>query len=213
MMRLCLPPPALRLPPPALRLRACARARRVTLVLALAWAACAGGLVPVHAHESEAPKALVVMREAGHCTLTLHFDLARALRLTMQPQAAPAEFLAQASAQAPATFAREWNRVTARWAREVLLEQPAGRFDAQRWRWPTADEAQALLRQQLMQGLTGDSPEHAPALAQAQGEFRIAPGPSARLFLPTAFRPLTLTSYRPHQQSVAPGESPISLKF
>lgn len=177
---------------------------------------------PAGSHEAHWPSAQVVMREDGLCTLSLHLDLARTLRLTLQPQMPMVEFLAMASAQTPAQFAREWARLTARWSREVVLHSGSIRREAQRWRWPAADDAQALLRQQLMQGLTGADPsDPAPTLIAAQAEFTLQPPkPSAPvdrsalgLTLPSAFRPLSLTSYRAHQQWIRPGDDPIALKF
>ena len=197
------------------------KAHRIRMLLIALWV---GVFAPTTArsHEAPVPKASVVMRDGGHCTLSLQFDLAKAWRQTLQPQMSMAEFLALASAQAPADFAREWARLTARWSQEVMLQAGPARLEAQRWRWPAADEAQTHLRQQLMQSLTGgDAPDHAPALLGAQAEFMLqspklaAPIDLSNLFLalPAAFRPITLTSYRPHQRWIGSGASPIPLKF
>ena len=183
------------------------------------------------AHESPTPSASVVQRGAGHYVLTLHFDVAEALRRTLQPAVPAARFQVQFAAMGAEDFAAAWARATEAWARACQLDAAAQPQGAQRWRWPSAKEAQAHVRERLMHGLTApQAASRAPAvargpeasagheghvLAQAQAEFRIAGAASAapRLMLHPALRPLSLSSWRPHPQWVGTGNEPITLRF
>jgi len=136
-----------------------------------------------------------------------------------------------AAAMPPEVFAREWTRVTAQWARELMIKQGDLLVAANRWRWPSATQAQALLRGQLMHALTSGGEDHPESLAQAQADFRLPAGPGGpldpprapmqatgashpiQLLMPAALRPLSLTTYRPRQQWIAPGDTPIVLAF
>ena len=186
---------------------------------------------PGLAHESPTPSASVVQRGAGHYVLTLHFDVADALRRTLQPGMPAAQFQVQFAAMGGEAFAGAWARATEAWARACQLEATGQPQSAQRWRWPSAQEAQAHIRERLMHGLTAppaasrtpaaahgpDAPagHEAHALAQAQAEFRLAGAASSgpRLMLHPALRPLSLSSWRPHPQWVGTGNEPITLRF
>lgn len=201
----------------------CRAARSLRLVLVLAGALGAG---LGRAHESPSPSAAVVQRDNGHYVLSLNFDVADALRRTLQPAMAPAQFLAAFSAMDAQEFAGAWARATDAWARACLLEAAARPQPARRWRWPAAAQAQAQIRERLMHGLTagqslpasgaGAADPHEPhLLAQAQADFRVAGAGTAptKLSLHPALRPLSVTSYRAHQQWVGAGDGAVVLRF
>lgn len=180
------------------------------------------------AHESPSASASIVQRDAGHYVMVLNLDVSDALRRTLQPAMSPAEFQAVSAAMGPEEFAAAWARATTAWSRACRLEVEGQSQAALRWRWPASQEAQALIRERLMQGLTQARPVGEPAgdaargaahgphrLAQAQAEFRVAGASqgSARLMLHPALRPLAVTSYRPHQQWVGSGDNAIALRF
>lgn len=177
-----------------------------------------------HAHDVDTPRALLVLRDGGHMALTLHIDVARALHGVMQPQASALEFLTMGSALPPESFAREWGRATAQWSRSVRLEREGVPIAAERWRWPTATQAQDLMRSQLMHTLTGGGADHPSWLVTAHADFKVplaatpdsilsAKPPALELRLPAALRPLTLTTQRPRHTRVAPGDGAVPVSF
>lgn len=176
------------------------------LILWLTQGACA-------AHESPLPSATLVLRDGGHLVLTLRLDLARALHRTLQPESTPMQALSAFAAMEPARFAGLWERATSRWAQECAVLVQGRRVAAQRWSWPSAQEAQSLVQRQLMPQLAGTHTDH--EWGQAQAEFTL--GTESRdhlqLRLPAALRPLSLTTVRPRQQWSGESEQPIKLLF
>lgn len=176
------------------------------------------GPVPMAiAHEGSTPHATVVQREGGLYSLNLNFELVRALHLSTQPDAALAEFLAVHSSMAPERFASVWHTAVAAWSRQTGVSMGGHALSATRWQWPTAQDAQALLREQLMHRLTGSQVHEPHGLAQARADFQrsagVAPAGAVSLRLHAALRPLSVTSYRPRQQWVGPGDGPVGLSF
>lgn len=211
---------------------------RRMLMVGLMLAACTSPAA--QAHEAEHSKAVVVLRDGDHYSLTLHFDALRALhalRAAQEPGLSEAEFGVMVSAMPTQAFANVWASATAQWARELVLDRSGSRATAQRWRWPAADSVQALARQRLMHALTSggssgsgggsggssggvksalNHDEHHVPLVVAQAEFRLAATggrSTVNLRMPAALRPLSLTTYRPRQQWVGAGEAPVALSF
>jgi hypothetical protein len=184
-----------------------------TLVWALALTLQALLCQVVRAHDSPLPSATLVQRDGGHFTLSLRWDAARALQLTLLPDTAPTEALALLSAMEPERFAKHWEQATRRWAEHCALLIQGRSHKAERWSWPTASDAQAWLQRQLMPQLTGAHADHEWLAAQA--EFRIGGDAvtQAQLKLPAALRPLSLTSLRPRQQWAREGDRPLDLRF
>lgn len=171
---------------------------------------------PVWSHEGVTPHATLVQRESDTYSLSLNFDLIRALHLTTQPALSAAEFMATHAAMTPERFAPVWSAAVALWSREIKLAQGPTTFTAARWQWPTAAQGHALVRERLMQQLTQPAPD-THGMAQARADFQTTGGGSERgplsLKLHAAMRPLSVTSYRAHQQWVGQGDAPIALRF
>ena len=215
-------------------------ARSVPLAMLVLLVLVSTGPSPAQAHEDATPHATLVQREGGLYSLSLNFAVVRALQAVSQPQATPAEFLLACSAMAPERFESIWAAAVTEWSTQTAMVLGGKPIAAVRWQWPSAVQAQALIREQLMHQLTGPveagrlpsggepnaaaapSPalvhEHEPlGLAQARAEFGVKPDAAAEkavaLRIHPSLRPLSVTSYRPRQQWVGPGDTPIALEF
>lgn len=186
---------------------------------ALIFASTAFAMQHVHAHPGDHNSVSVVLRDAGHCVLTLQFDVRTALHKSTQPAMPTGEWLIAYSSMAPQAFEQAWARATREWAAQNQLVVNGIAIAAVRWSWPRAADAQALLREQVMHALTGgDSAavRRPPGFAQAQADFRIADlAKEARpaLRMHGALQPLHVTSYRTHQQWMAPDAAALPLRF
>ena len=183
--------------------------------------------LPADAHDAPGHRATLVVRDAGHISLTVQCDLLQALGRTVAPEQALGVFLTQASAMSADAFAALWMRARRQWESEfALLLADGSRTKGSQWRWPSPQTAQSILREYLMDELTRpasgavrSSADHAHARLEFSADFIVQGVRSAsetvgvELSVSPAFAPLRLTAYRPQQYMIDSRVPRVRIRF
>ncbi|MBH9575676.1 hypothetical protein [Inhella proteolytica] len=189
--------------------------RPLTLALLLACTLTLGLSPAAHAHELEADRLTLVLRQPQHLSLRFQLNLVALLHRSLAPQQPAAEFALQMASLEPAAFAAQWQRAQARVQQGTRLAGADGRWHpASQWQWPTAAQVQAQVQQQLMQAVVApDEHAHGEAL-EVQAEW-LAPSPlePLSLQLPPELPRLLVVHYQPQQRWVRPEEGPARFRF
>jgi hypothetical protein len=201
------------------------RAGRAVVSLQL-MAIASGAIAPaVNAHELQANRATLVLRDERHLSLSLYIDYAEALHASLAPDRPMPAFLAQLSAMKPAELQAHLLRTQQQWTRQIALSvvdpgsSPAGRpmvpLALRNWVWPDAARVQRLLQERLMQGVVAPAAGHghdAPIEIRAESTALRALS-EARLSLPKDFGRVLIVWYRPRQLWVEPGTESGAIRF
>lgn len=187
----------------------CRALRLVAAACLLAGALCAS------AHELEASRATVVLREPGLVSLALHVDYMSLLQQSLAPRDSVEQFLFTAAAMPPEKFRDALERTQRALQAGTQLRLPGGRTQAfARWVWPDAARVQGLLRERVMQQVTASAQHPADATLEIQAEVLLPTAvASLRLQLPAALGRVLVVWYRPGQQWVEPGTVSAEMKF
>jgi hypothetical protein len=186
--------------------------RRVWPSLALALLLGAGQLP---AHELDANRATLILREPGLVSLALFVDYPLLLQRILAPQETPEQFLLTASAMPPDKFREALGKAQQQLQSGTQLLVSGGRAEHfTRWNWPDAPRVQALLRERVMQQLTAPAAHPAESTLEVQAEVMLKPSPtSLRLQIAPAFGRVLVVWYRPDQQWVEPGAASLVMPF
>ena len=170
---------------------------------------------PLAAHELDANRATLVLREPGLVSLSLYVDYPSLLQRSMAPQESLEQFLFTAAAMPPEKFRDALGRAQLRLQAGTQLLLPGSRAQAfARWIWPDAARAQQSLRDRVMQQVADPAAHPPDATLQVQAEVLLPSSPSSlRLQLPAAFGRVLVVWYRPGQQWVEPGTLSPEMKF
>ena len=161
---------------------------------------------PVFAHELQANRLTLVLRDRNHLTLTFFLTYTDALHRALAPARTLPEFALVYSAMKPEAFEQELLRAQAKFQTATRLTLSAGEDTAiTNWTWPEPSRVQATLREHAMQAIVapGEHPHEAAVEIRAEATSPQDVG-SVTLRLPEAFQPVLVVSYRPSQVWVEP---------
>lgn len=166
----------------------------VAIALLIACAATA-------AHELEANRLALVLRDATHLTLSFQLDAARTLHSVLAPNQPLREFTMAHAAMPPPQFELALRRAQLQLQQATHLALPDGRdLPIVNWRWPDPARWQAVLQRHTMQAIVapGEHAHEAPLDVLAE---TVAPAGLTRVAVqpPAALQPLLLVWYRPQQ--------------
>ncbi|MEI6546799.1 MAG: hypothetical protein WCN85_07265 [Burkholderiales bacterium] len=195
------------------------------VVSLLLMAFASGAIAPaVNAHELQANRATLVLRDERHLSLSLFIDYVEALHASLAPDRPMQAFLAQFSAMKPAELQTHLLRTQQQWIRQIELSvvdpgrTPAGRpmlpLALRNWIWPDAPRVQRLLQERLMQELVAPAGHGHDEPMEIRAESTALRAVSeARLSLPKAFGRVLIVWYRPRQFWVDPGTVSGVIRF
>ena len=167
------------------------------------------------AHELQANRLTLVLRDRNHLSLTFLIDYTDALHRALSPRRSFDEFVLVYSAMRPEDLKAELLRAQAKLQRSTQLALATGKPVAiANWRWPDAERVQAVLRERAMQAVVAPG-DHAHAVpfeirAEAMSTDDIS---SSTIRLPEEFQRVLVVSYRPSQRWVEPGARSSEIRF
>ena len=169
------------------------------------------------AHDLQANRATLVLRDGNHLSLTFFINYTDALHQALAPQQTFAEFVLPYSAMTPPVFEKELLRAQGKFqagTRVVLAKDQAA--SVTHWVWPEAAQVQKLLQQRAMQILVAPAahPHETPLEIRAEVT---APSRAAlavlKLRLPTEFQQVLVVSYQPKQVWLTPRTLSPEIRF
>lgn len=187
--------------------------RRALVSLALPLLLLGAGRLP--AHEMDANRATLVLREPGLVSLSLFVDYPLLLQRSLAPQETREQFLLTASAMPIEKLREALSKAQQQLQTGTQLLISGGRPQSfARWNWPDPQRVQALLRERVMQQLTGSAANATETTLEVQAEVMLKPAPtSLRLQIAPAFGRVLVVWYRPEQQWVEPGAASVTMPF
>ncbi len=184
---------------------------------ALLWVVLAALHNTAPAHELQASRATLVLRDNQHIAVTFFVDYGAVLHQALAPQMLFHEFALQHSAMPPPVFAAQLLEAQRKLQLGTKLVLASGKTaPLTLWAWPEAAGAQKALQQRAMEAVTG-AKDHAHT---AQSEIRAeaqSTNPkdmaNVTLQLPAEFKKTLVVSYQPKQVWVEPGKTSASIRF
>ena len=172
-------------------------------------------IAPVFAHELQANRLTLVLRERHHVSMTFLVSYNEALHRALAPQRTYQEFVLEYSAMRPQEFRRRLLGAQAKFEKATHLGLPDGKEAAIRgWNWPDPGRVQATLQELVMQAVVkpGGHPQEAVVEIHVEATTTgdIA---SVSLQLPEEFQPMLVVSYRPSQVWVKAGTPSTAITF
>jgi hypothetical protein len=184
---------------------------RALLRAALLWMLCA----PAFAHELQANRVTLVLRENNHLSLTFFVGYVDALHRALAPQRSLQDFVLVHAAMPPQAFAKELLRAQETFRAGTRITSAGGTpLAIDNWIWPDPARTQAALQELAMRAVVAPQ-EHAH---EAPVEIRAeATSPadisSVEIRLPESFQPVLVVSYRPTQAWSERGKPAPRVKF
>jgi len=167
------------------------------------------------AHEIEANRLALVLRDARHLTLSFQLDAAQSLHALLAPELPLREFVMAHAAMPRPQFERALQRAQQRVQQNTRLTRPDGRdLPVVNWRWPEAARWQGALQRHTMQAIVAPGAhDHEPPL-EVQAEA-LAPAGLGRVTVqpPTQLQPMLLVWYRPQQAWLNPRAPKADVRF
>lgn len=167
------------------------------------------------AHELQANRATLVLREQRHLTLTLYLDYASALHQALSPEVGFPEFIAVQAAMTPEEFRAELDRAQAKFESGTRLALANGEALAlAHWTWPDASALQASMQQRAMQLIVAPE-EHAHVESveiHAEATATVAID-TLSLSLPPEFGQVLVVWFSPQQRWVQQDAEAVQLRF
>ena len=173
--------------------------------------------INVQAHELQASRATLVLRDSQHVAITFYVDYPAVLHQALAPGMLFHEFALQHSAMPQPVFAAQLlaaQRKLQAGTRLVLRSGKAAPLEL--WAWPDAIATQKALQQRAMAAVVG-AKEHAhapPAEIRAEAQSNNAADfKTVALKLPAEFKQTLVVSYQPKQAWVEPGKALAGIRF
>lgn len=167
------------------------------------------------AHELQDNRALLVLRDGTHVSVTIYLAYAEALHIELAPVRPFAEFVAVYAAMKPELLQKQLDRAQEDFQAATRVQTAAGTDLAlKNWIWPDAKRVQSLLQQIVMQSVTDpgghfhEEPVEVRADAVAAQEVS-----QLRVRFPQAFQRVLVVSYRPVQLWVEPNTVSPAIRF
>ncbi len=171
-------------------------------------------LASLQAHELQAHKLQLVLRDDRHLSLSLWLDIPHAMRKTLEPSLSTASFEMKYSAMPLPLFEKAWGQCISLWLEQWQLKNSAGiALSSPVWRWPDGATLQNQIKLQMMTNLTGTAHVHTELSVVAGEVISSASLRSARLQMPPSWQPLMVLNYKPSQQWSPSSEKTVVLKF
>ncbi len=171
-------------------------------------------LASLQAHELQAHKLQLVLRDDRHLSLSLWLDIPHAMRKTLEPSLSTASFEMKYSAMPLPLFEKAWGQCISLWLEQWQLKNSAGiALSSPVWRWPDGATLQNQIKLQMMANLTGTAHVHTELSVVAGEVISSASLRSARLQMPPSWQPLMVLNYKPSQQWSPSSEKTVVLKF
>ena len=169
------------------------------------------------AHELQASRATLVLRDDQHIAVTFYVDYGAVLHRALAPHMLFHEFALQHSAMPPPVFAAQLLVAQRKLQLGTKLVLASGKTaPLTLWAWPDAAAAQKALQLRAIEAVTG-AKDHAHV---AQSEIRAEAQSSnpkdmanVTLQLPAEFKKTLVVSYQPKQVWVEPGKASASIRF
>lgn len=184
---------------------------RRTLVGLLLWLMAA----TVFAHELQANRLTLVLRDRNHLSMTFFIGYTDALHRALAPRRTFREFALVYSAMKPQELEKELLRAQAKFQNDTRLTLSAGKqANITNWKWPDAARVQVLLQESVMQSVVAPSDHSHEAPVDIHAEV-IAPQniSSVTIRLPEEFQRVLVVSYRPSQVWVESNTPSPAIKF
>lgn len=167
------------------------------------------------AHDLQDNRALLVLRERNHVSVTLFLAYSDVLHRALAPVRPMAEFLAAYSAMKPEDLQKQLQRAQTGFETATKIYLPAGgEIPISHWIWPDAKKVQDLLRHITMQAVLDpnghfhEEPTEIYADAIAQQELV-----GIRVRFPQEFQKVLVVSYRPSQLWVEADSLSPAIRF
>ena len=173
--------------------------------------------INVQAHELQASRATLVLRDSQHLAITFYVDYPAVLHQAIAPHMLFHEFALQHSAMLQPTFAAQLVAAQRKLQAGTRLVLRSGKpAPLELWAWPDATATQKALQQRAIAAVVGAKEHlHAPPAeirAEAQsnksGDFA-----TVTLQLPAEFKQTLVVSYQPKQAWVEPGKALAGIRF
>ncbi|WP_374351917.1 hypothetical protein [Chitinimonas sp.] len=172
-------------------------------------------LLPGQAHELQANRLTLVMREPNHVVVAFVLNYIEVLHRVLDPKASQQSFVLRYSSMPMPALQAELVKAQAQLAAETVLQSANGemaRLSA--WAWPTASRVQALLQQRAMQLVVAPTDHPSDDLVEIHADaVTTKPIETLRPRLPLAMMPTLVVSYRPHQSWLAGDKPPVEIRF
>jgi hypothetical protein len=165
--------------------------------------------IDAFSHELQDNRAVLILREPNHVTLTLYLDYLSAMAQELSAKTGPDQFVIMSATLSPDYFQRLSTLAQSKFEAAIVLKSGTGapmRF--QNWRWPDPQKLQQEARSQIMQAITSgqDHPHSAPIEVSAE---IFSPNPLSHVSIqfPASFGKVLLVSYRPNQKWLDAGKA------
>ena len=177
------------------------------------WALSTGAL----AHELQANRATLVLRERQHLSVTFFVNYTAVLHQVLAPKQAFTEFVLMYSSLPPQEFQVRLLGAQQQLQDRTVVVMASGRTIAlTHWVWPEATAVQNLVQQRAMQAVVAPG-DHAHevqteirAEAKASNDRELG---SVTLRLPPELQQVLVVSYQPRQVWVQPGTPSPEIRF
>ena len=185
--------------------------RLFTLCLLGAMALCA------HAHELQANRASLVLRDSQHLSVTFYLDYVGVLHQALAPQRSLQDFVLTYSAMPPPAFnAQLWATQTKLQSNTSLTLHNNKTAALSQWVWPKAQAVHSLLQQRAMQAVVAPNAHEHPVQMEIRAELASGNSEdlrSVRLLLPPEFQQVLVVTYQPKQVWVKAGKISPAIRF
>ena len=167
------------------------------------------------AHDIQANRATLILRDDTHLSMTLYISYADALHMAMAPQKPMEEFLVAYSAMKTELLQKELLAAQARFQSATRLYLATGaEIPLTNWVWPDTKQVQAMLQQRIMQAMV-DPARHAhdeplEIRADTNSPEKVA---AVRIQFPEEFQNVLVVWYRANQLWVEPKSWSPALRF
>lgn len=173
-------------------------------------------LVRANAHELQANRLTLVMREPNHLSMTFYLDYLAVMNQSLAPKLTPGDFVVRYAAMPTVILQKELTALQDRLQRETSLQQAKTNtaLRIEHWVWPSVAKVQTMLQQRAMQMMVAPNDHPSDATVEVLADA-IATQPIKSILpkLPASFQPMLIVSYRPQQTWVTPDKSPTWVPF
>jgi hypothetical protein len=169
----------------------------------------------VCAHELEANRLTLVLRERNHLSLTFFVNYTDALYRALAAQRTFQEFVLIYSAMPPQEFQKELLRAQLKFQTTTRLSLSTGQeVLAKKWIWPDPAKVQRMLQERAMQAMVAPEQHTHETALEIRAELTSERDISAlKISLPDEFQSVLVVSYQPRQIWVAPKTRSTIIKF
>ena len=176
--------------------------------------------INVQAHELQASRATLVLRDNQHLAITFYVDYPAVLHQAIAPHMLFHEFALQHSAMPQPIFAAQLLAAQRKLQAGTRLVLRSGKTaPLELWAWPDAAATQKALQQRAMAAVVGAKDHaHAPpaeirAEAKSTKSTKSGDFATVTLQLPAEFKQTLVVSFQPKQAWVEPGKALAGIRF